>query len=719
MITVERKSDIAYKSLKGVASTTTLRAYYEENKVSTPRVFPSQIWLQAGSIPSEAPGGNNEEVIGVVQRFVDLTLTQEPGRQNAWFSETLKDAIDPERFGVSYVFGLKDGLGNPIPPGAGDYEVNPDAGVVTFNDSYVPTSTPLTISFYKYVGTKGLGTPDAGGSGVVWVDDAADLRTVTDHDAGFTLQVFATSRVYKYVADSNLPDNGVDVIKPDDVTGDGRWVAWKVLPSVSSELELGAAPTGKDWNDGLIQVNEVSMQNQFNYEVSRILKLIAPLPPQGLAGRALSMVLYNASEAGTGDVHECTDSTSPVALLNEVLDPETGLLVFEADMSPDGQITLTSDDDSGTDAGLTIVSNYDPYSGEVGKEGFYKALNLSLASSVALSLGVHNYQVVHPAGNSLQKTFWVDNPTVAGITGVALTLPASISRFVSGVPSLSIGQEFEVDFSVSNAVRKHYNTSRLASITGSQVGTVNVDPPVVPPVEGSSPSYTGIAVALSGGFTENVELLITPYNSKGLEGTGSTQATGCRIDTISNEANRKRSGSGQFPASGYGAAYDSETSLKEAGYTEELQLLNGQYRTPSGNYSGALPVAGPDYSAGIGTGWRYAILQDSFVANNASGFTLTFTGTVGFVVGDFDTDNLRIQVKVEGVTGWLDANKSFALVGAPSADGDACMVYSESSANIRRVSFGNVPRSGPVWIRVGLPSTSTKRFTGLMVSNIV
>jgi hypothetical protein len=195
--------------------------------------------------------------------------------------------------------------------------------------------------------------------------------------------------------------------------------------------------------------------------------------------------------------------------------------------------------------------------------------------------------------------------------------------------------------------------------------------------------------------------------------------TGCRVDTVSDEGSRLRSGSGQYPAAGYGSAYDSAISLKDAGYTEELMLLNGQYQVPVGNFAGVQPTPGPDYGSGIGTNYRYAILNAAFAGNSVSGFTITFQNSSGLSLSDLDTDNIRVQVKVEGVTGWLDANKSFALVGAPVNDGDACMVNSQSTATVRRVSFGNVPRTGNIFVRVGLPAASAKKFGGIAISDIV
>jgi hypothetical protein len=717
-LTTDRKADKSYKLSKGVAQTSTQRASYEETHPVSLRVFPSQIWLEASLIQPVAPGGADGDINGVVKRVIDLVLTQEAGKPNAWYNTELVDAIDPERFGASYLIVLKRNDGTTVPPGSGNYEVDVDAGVVTFDDSYVPTGAPLKISFYKYVGAKGVSS----GSGVsdMWLTDVAALRLIDTHNEGEDLSVFSTSRVYTYVSASTLPDDGVSVIKPADVSDSGRWVAQKVIASLSSELELGAAPYGSNWTDGLIPVTEASLQNDFNLQVSKILKLIAPERPATMDNMVLTMSTYSARQAGSGTIHTCTDDTTPTASIASVNDPQAGDVSAEVDAVESGRRTLTTRDDTGVYSAMTIVSDTDPYDGQTGKEGFYKVLNITVTSTAILSIGSHSYRTRHTSeGDSQLLAFWVDDPTTGSISSVTVTRPASAGGYVSGVPTLSVGQIIGFDFNVVNVVKSHYNATRLAALFGSEVSDLDVTPPIVPPAANSTVSYIDQNLSVEANkYTESASVTITPYNSKGVAGTPSVQGTACRIDTVSSEVSRKIAGSGQYPATGYGSAFDSTQSLKTVN-TEELQMLNGQYQFPGGNYASAQPTAGPDYSSGMGTGNRRCMPIAGFAITAASGFTITFNNPTGMVIGDLDTSTITIQVKVEGQTGWLDANKAFSLVGAPSVDGDACMVYSESSAAVRRVSFGNSPKTGTVYLRIGLPAGSTKKFGGVTISAIV
>jgi hypothetical protein len=62
-------------------------------------------------------------------------------------------------------------------------------------------------------------------------------------------------------------------------------------------------------------------------------------------------------------------------------------------------------------------------------------------------------------------------------------------------------------------------------------------------------------------------------------------------------------------------------------------------------------------------------------------------------------------------TGWVDANAAYPGVGNPTANGDPAMVTASSSAAVKLVTFGAAPKTGNVWVRVGIPAGSTKSFT--------
>ena len=165
-----------FKQSLTTTETSTLLGYNEEPISSRLSVFPSQIWAQSDQIPSTAEPSlklnalttGTSYSVGVVKYFRKHTLKTFSGISNkniSFWSEDLIDSIplnfDPS--GASYVFELfkSDGT-TPINFGNGDWLVDTNAGVLTFYGTTSPagivsSSNPPKISFYKYIGPKGLG----------------------------------------------------------------------------------------------------------------------------------------------------------------------------------------------------------------------------------------------------------------------------------------------------------------------------------------------------------------------------------------------------------------------------------------------------------------------------------------------------------------------------------------------------------------------------------
>ena len=87
-----------------------------------------------------------------------------------------------------------------------------------------------------------------------------------------------------------------------------------------------------------------------------------------------------------------------------------------------------------------------------------------------------------------------------------------------------------------------------------------------------------------------------------------------------------------------------------------------------------------------------------------------FTADVSKVISD-----VQIYIKVEGQTGWLNANSPYPGVGNPVNDGDSALVGSASSATTRAVTFGTVNTSGKLYIRIGL-TNSNKKFQNIQLT---
>lgn len=489
---------------------------------------------------------------------------------------------------------------------------------------------------------------------------------------------------------------------------------WEAVAD-GAAFELLGFPTVGDWNNSFLRLDENTRKTDAIWRADQMLGRLAPPRPDDLATKTLSMSVYTALEAGTGDSHSCTDDTTPSAIASDFGDGADGTLIGYIDGVDSGNRILTIADDTGVYGSLDITDDSDPYAGQPGKEGIYAQLTAQITPPAAISVGQHEYYMEHSlTGITPVLSFYVDDPVNSSVSNVLISLPGGNNRFISGVPSLSATDNILFSFRVDNAVRTHYNATRLGTVSGANIVNFNAPTPASPPNNGASVDYLSQSTTVLG-YAENLPVAVTPYSSNDAAGTPYNETLQSRVDLVSDESNRVTSGSGQYPTIGYGDPFDSTSSLKVV-YTDELQMLNGKYQRPTGDYSSNLPTAGENYDVGMGTGDRRVTFQP-ITLNNHSAFTIDILGAEDFA--GIETSGVEIQVKVEGQTGWLDANASYPGTGNPSADGDPAMVYGDSDANTKRVTFGSTVRSGDLLVRITFPNGSIKKFSGINITNLV
>ena len=166
-LSVTLLSDLLFKKIfAGKATTDTTKAFFEEAINSRKSVFSEDVWNQSGLIPTAAPTLAPDAISGVVQFKQNVALVPIAGTNS--FTTGITDII-PFNFGDgSYNYVLKDGAGGQIAPGTADWLIDAETGVVTFFDggatflAIIATGT-LTLTVYKYVGTKGVGGTGGGG----------------------------------------------------------------------------------------------------------------------------------------------------------------------------------------------------------------------------------------------------------------------------------------------------------------------------------------------------------------------------------------------------------------------------------------------------------------------------------------------------------------------------------------------------------------------------
>jgi hypothetical protein len=455
-------------------------------------------------------------------------------------------------------------------------------------------------------------------------------------------------------------------------------------------------------------------------KVETVLGLLVPAKPANLSAVVMTVSpSYSALEAGTGTLRTTiTDVTQPVVTASNFFDAKAGILTAKLDTVTVGTRTLVAGSDVGTYGALEITDDSDPYIGQAGKEGFWKKLIATITPASPLTLGSHTFDLNHSVSGTSILTVYIDDPLTPNASGVAgsSTAPAS---YTSGVPHLTTGGNIIVSGSANNTVSKFYNSTRIVSVSGNTVATQNYLPSI-PPIEDTVVPFSFTLPVLVNTYNENSNFTLTLYNSKGATALQTVNTT-IRVDSVSNEV-RVQSGVGQFPVT-FGAAFLSSSSILA---TEELQMINGLYQfPPQVNYAGRYP-SGPDYSTIVGGSYNNMrwVTFDLGRISSQVGFAIQFNGTQGSFNGTvFGVDAIQsnfalyAQVKSElggdvPTAGWVDANAGYPGVGVPTNNGDPALVIGSSHGLMKTVTF-STPRTGRLYLRVGIPQANNKKFTGV------
>lgn len=434
---------------------------------------------------------------------------------------------------------------------------------------------------------------------------------------------------------------------------------------------------------------------------------------------------------------------------------------------------------SNASGALQITFDGDPYN-TAPNQGFWTSLKASMSSTYSLttgfeyayymyqSIGATNYtsgitKFIYATGSGTPPS------TTAGLVGgsTLITVPSYVTRYQSGVPSLSVGDIISASYSFinnGNLISRFYNTTQITGflMTASSSTTEAKDLVSGVPISGGIPfafqptySISGITVSVANSmYSTNATFTLKTYNPYGnvaaqsisLGGISSNGQTGnLFIDTVGNEiipggsSTRVYSGTFSYPGFTSSATYSQffgptyttvvqQISLTQSG-NEELQYLNGQFRYPSGDYTSNYPVVGPNYtSVPVGSftvssvAYRWVTFNVGSISGaqtlnltiNGSNTTLS-TATLNTNIGRY-ISNFYMFIKVVGSNGtnWFDVNLD--AIAAPTNDGDGCLVKSGSTAVFRRVSFGTVARTGTVYVRIGIGTTPGYTFQSVTLS---
>ena len=234
MPTPSQIAEKLFKKSLGKGDTDQGKPFFEEDPSidGYTHILPEQIWNQGGDIPAVSPFGipnsttmsiYDGSTSGVVQYIHNLQLQNNPAMgDKSYFHEDLRDSI-AFNFGNggTYNYSITTQGGDPIAFGIGDWVVDNDQGLITFYDtlpSGVSQSTPPRISFYRYIGAKGLvDVVDA--SGTTWstfqLDNDASGVKIKNNNGNLEVRNYLDNDY------TNLKANHIDVstLKIDNLTG--------------------------------------------------------------------------------------------------------------------------------------------------------------------------------------------------------------------------------------------------------------------------------------------------------------------------------------------------------------------------------------------------------------------------------------------------------------------------------------------------------------------
>lgn len=538
---------------------------------------------------------------------------------------------------------------------------------------------------------------------------ATSSYAVTSSYALTASYVLGQSSTASYALTASLIDNTGN-------TGSGY------LVGVPIDGHYGPGTTGSIAN---IQTGD-RVEDAFD-KVENILFKLAPARPPNLSTKSLLLSsAYTANLQGTNTTitNAVTNNTTPTFPLvggmvaaNAFSDGDQGQMTASVDGANVGARQLTPSSDVGTYGALQITSDADFYVGQAGKAGFWNALLAQIVTTTPITtVGPHTAQLQHTqTGNTPAFTFYVDDPVSP--TGVSGTVVATGSVYISGVPALVGGQSgssVTLSATASNTVGRFYNSTRIFQGSGTGISAGNYTLPSSPLSESVQSASRAFSIN-AGSQSENASFTVTAFNSIGTSVGSAITNTRIRMDSALDPANRVKSGFGQFGFDG--TPYEASQSIATA--VEELQFLNGQFRYPTGNYTGSLPVPGPDYTSvapGAYNNMRWVTFNMGSVTN-AKNIRVNFSNAVGF--GSVLLSNFALYVRVNGSTptvGWVDGNAAYPGVGDPTIDGAPALAVAESTTTSKLVTFGTAVKTGTVFVRIGIPAGDTKRFGGITIT---
>lgn len=673
--------EAAFKgAVKNKPNTSTLLAWYEENNDIKKRIDFSSIWLDADKIPLEAPKlitGENYSVkygnidVDVLRYYKDIPLYKVQGTSASFYNELLTDSIESS-FGTGYAVELTDTFGSKVPFGLNKWIADPTTGIVTFIEN-TPNgySSPFYISFYRYIGRKG-------NNGILTTDGHQTMLpgyVPTDNK----------SLVTKEYVDNNVTDVS-SIVK-------------KLIPNTPPTFEKKDLEIVNKHRKGQLVTTTDEPVDVVYIEDSEIKVRV----PQ----------FWDEDKKGFFDIYINNN------------------LLYEAKMED-------LENDNYNKNYLDVESIVESYPGDIVADDFYKSINLIIKltylshispyipspSYPIFSVKVRWYSTINKEGYYSNSTYiGLDNYYKEGlISKVNFNNVRFQNKYISGVPAMIENDAFIFSSNVSTINRFKKNMHGHLSITN--IFDKDIIPKKTYPSFGLPIEINEPVVIPKNVYLERMHIAIESRNLDDELNSFSEYDWTLRVDSVSNESNRVTSpdSNGLNFGKEWSTVYQKQ-SLKES---NELQMLNGKYQWPRGDYSknGAdLPFTsvwsqGPNYNLISKEGTRFVTFK--YNVSNINGFYFTLDNAEGFEFNPMDftfTNIASLQCIVDNKYDWLNMNVPFDGVLSPfDFDNKGCLVVNKSSPTRRYCTFGTEVISGNIYIVLGIPYNMNIKLSGITVS---
>ena len=671
----------AYKNTQEKINSNPNLATYEEVLNSENHVKIQNVWMDSQFIPDSAP---NDQIDGdgfyrvqffsdnipIIRKVVELRLSLEDGTRATFYNSLLLNAI-PFDYGDGYQYELKDTAGNIVPFGLNNWVVDGNSGTLSFLGG-LPTgfSNEFIITFWRYCGRTG---PDR----ILFNDGTTKMVN------GY-VPVYNKSIADKEYVDKNIAelDKKIGVITP-------------IAPDTFENFDLSVS-SSKEQLAHYIETDEERKITYYNDDI----KVDVP-------------VFYN-QEVGIVSLMINNIAIDSIDLSSQSI--TNGSIL--------GNLNTFHIEKAGYLDNIMVYKKIKMYC-----VIRYNTLPFDVTDKNRLSIQLR-YANGQSYFYSKEALYGFEDPNVLDSSRYGLFSNTRISdlisdnNYISGVPAITSGETIKV-LSRSSLLYSYKTGNQkeiVCSFTKLDVSTT-VFPSVTYSEKRPEKDFEYVLTIPQNKYSETLDFSLV---SSKLDGSGNhtehLYSYPIRIDSKSDESLRVTSGEGDYPIS-FGNVFNPSDSLVNS---SELQLINGSYRWPSGDYTSigkfvnqsivnVTQNEGPNYNLISKIGTRWVTLK--YVIPVCNGVFIDFKNLVN-ASEDIDThvlSRMKVFIKILNGSGWLNANSPYDGVSIPRSDGSACLLSGSSTLSEKKITFGRKAIGGTMLVRIGIIDNPSITFDGIEI----